>query len=171
MSCIDYTMHPEVIALCTSCTSISCSNGMCAALINKVAEIRGVPVGEPKKRNPSGNSHQQNVAKYEINGEVHTVPEWCRIKGINYNTIMTRKRKGYTLEEALTMPVVEPKGRAGVLHEINGEAHTLREWCEMKKINYQTVMARMNKGISLECALNTPVDGMHKRKHRTLEEV
>lgn len=41
----------------------------------------------------------------EINGEKHTVKEWCEKNNINYGTYKTRKRHGMDTVKALTMPV------------------------------------------------------------------
>ena len=40
--------------------------------------------------------------KYEINGEWHTIPDWCSLYGKDDHLVRYRIKHGYTLEEALT---------------------------------------------------------------------
>lgn len=39
-----------------------------------------------------------------FNGETHTLSEWSRLSGINYMSLKTRLRRGWTIERALTTP-------------------------------------------------------------------
>ena len=46
------------------------------------------------------------TTRIEFNGEVHSISEWARIKGMNRSTLKERlNSKNYTLEEALNTPV------------------------------------------------------------------
>lgn len=40
-----------------------------------------------------------------INGETHTLSQWCEIKGINYYTVMARRRSGWSNEKAVSIPI------------------------------------------------------------------
>ena len=48
------------------------------------------------------NRNKTTTAKFECNGEVHTVKEWAEITGINYQTLFYRYKHGWTPERALT---------------------------------------------------------------------
>lgn len=43
-------------------------------------------------------------------------------------------------------------------YTINGEKKCLTEWCEIYNINYTTVICRLQKGMSINEALQKPVD-------------
>ena len=46
------------------------------------------------------------TTRIEFNGEVHSISEWARIKGMNRSTLKERlNSKNYTLEEALNTPI------------------------------------------------------------------
>lgn len=40
-----------------------------------------------------------------IDGETHSISEWCRIKEIGYHVIKQRRARGMTNEEAITTPI------------------------------------------------------------------
>lgn len=54
------------------------------------------------------------------------------------------------------LPVHNRKGIHQKLYEINGEKHTLADWCAIYKISQTTVYKRMKSGITLETALGLP---------------
>ena len=46
------------------------------------------------------------TTRIELNGEVHSISEWARIKGMSRSTLKERlKSKNFTIEEALNTPV------------------------------------------------------------------
>lgn len=50
---------------------------------------------------------------YSALGEKHTLPEWARLTGIQYHTLQSRLRSGWSIVEALTTPVQGRQKRAG----------------------------------------------------------
>lgn len=48
-------------------------------------------------------------ALYKVGGELKTLPEWADAVGIKYQTLMSRLRKGSSLQDALTRPVQRRK--------------------------------------------------------------
>lgn len=44
--------------------------------------------------------------KYELHGESHTLPEWCKRYSVATALVRSRINNGWELETALTMPVV-----------------------------------------------------------------
>lgn len=58
-------------------------------------------------------------------GELKTVAEWCRTLNLNYNSVKTRLRLGFTPEEALTAKSYKEKC---IKH--NGKEQNITEWCK-----------------------------------------
>lgn len=46
-----------------------------------------------------------NTRFVTINNETHSINEWCRIMNIGYHVIKQRRRRGMTIEEAITTPL------------------------------------------------------------------
>lgn len=44
-----------------------------------------------------------------INGESYPINEWCRIKGIGYHVVKQRRRRGMSIEDAITTPLDSSK--------------------------------------------------------------
>lgn len=109
---IDYNQLPEVIKFCCNCTKISCNQGKCKELMNMICELKGEEI--PKRFRPRVKPippswDDRKIAEYTINGEAHTLKQWCEIYGIKYHTVYARIRCGRTLEQALTDPLDESK--------------------------------------------------------------
>lgn len=51
------------------------------------------------------NNNTRSCVYVTINGETHTLSQWCEIKGINYYTVMARRRSGWSNEEAISIPI------------------------------------------------------------------
>jgi hypothetical protein len=76
--------------------------------------------------------------------------------------------KGYSPENCKWSTPLEQSNnrRTNRLIEIDGQIHTLAEWCRIKKLNYKMVHRRLTKGWDLSKALNTPKRGNGKQvKH------
>ncbi len=50
-----------------------------------------------------------NVVNVIIGSETHSINEWCRIKGIGYHLIKQRRRRGMSIEDAITTPINKSK--------------------------------------------------------------
>ena len=48
------------------------------------------------------NNNRSTNRYIEHNGEVHTVAEWARIKGVGYDTLWARLKRGWDIEKALS---------------------------------------------------------------------
>lgn len=44
-----------------------------------------------------------------LNGQTHSINEWCRIKGIGYHVIKQRRKRGMNIEDAINTPLNESK--------------------------------------------------------------
>lgn len=105
-----------------------------------------VVTNDKKKVNP--------VYFVEYNGERAPLKTMCRKLGVNYNTTKDRMLKhGMSFEEAVTVPVKKAPRFVAF-----GVTRTMREHCEFYRINYETVRSRMDKGLTLEQALITPLN-------------
>lgn len=52
------------------------------------------------------NNNKNNVKRFEIEGVVHTLSEWCQIYNIKKSTVRARLRRGWDIEKALTTPLL-----------------------------------------------------------------
>ena len=82
---------------------------------------------------------------YVYKGYKGTVKDICLKYCLNYNTVKSRMRRGFSLEDAIE----KPGGKKSAVR--------LRERCEDSGINYETVRARIRSGMTEEEALLTPL--------------
>ena len=92
---------------------------------------------------------------YEINGERHTLPEWCRIYKTNENTVRRALKDGNDLETALKQIEQKTKSRKQI-YTVDGYSGTIKQICDKYKINPETIKYRMKTGMTLEEALRKP---------------
>ena len=90
-----------------------------------------------------------------------TLGKYCKINNLNYSTVITRIRKGYTTEEA-----INPKFKAKIRYDsILVEGRPLKQYCRENNLNYALIRARYkNYGWSLERALSTSQNSITKYK-------
>jgi len=73
------------------------------------------------------------------------IAEAARTANINYNTMYRRIKRGMTVEQAIALPVKDPKD-------------SVRAKTQAAGVNYGTIMRRMHKnGMTLEEAIAKPV--------------
>ena len=127
--------EPEVVAVCANCTREDC-DGVCDDYRNAARKCLGLP---PLRR-------LNYRAKYEFDGESHTLREWSEISGIHCNVLYRRLNSGMTIGEALSRPV-RVKNRAVIEHD--GQAYTLAEWAEALGVSYMTLYMRLRRGMTI----------------------
>lgn len=165
----DYENAPEMIALCTSCTKPDCVE-LCPERGALIRRLKGLPPADRSVR-----KRKSGRAWYEMDGERHTLREWAAMYGMNYRTLVCRiNRDGMDLCSALTTPVSNDRrygrrddGRVAYRgkFEIDGEYHTLKEWCARYGISVGTVAGRIyGQGMDLYTALTLPTDRSNGRK-------
>lgn len=49
-------------------------------------------------------NNRRNSRYFEINGETHTLSEWCELSSVEYGLVKGRLRLGWSIEDALTTP-------------------------------------------------------------------
>jgi hypothetical protein len=82
--------------------------------------------------------------KYTEGGETKCIKDWCKSKGIDYHTVMSRINKGMTYEEALNTPVKDT--RSPTLLTVHGVTKPLRQWSKELGVSKQTMQSRVERG-------------------------
>lgn len=62
---------------------------------------------------------KQFLTKLTHNGETLTISEWAGRKGINPHTIQTRLDRGYSVENAIEIPIVKPPSKSDAEMALN----------------------------------------------------
>lgn len=55
--------------------------------------------------------NSRNTKHITINNQTHSISEWCRIMGIGYYLVKQRRKRGMSIEDAITTPVDKTKQR------------------------------------------------------------
>ena len=112
-----------------------------------------------------------------IDGETHTMAEWCRINNVSVNAACKRiETYGWDPVKAVTKPTrnYEPYGKYsrkrmsderakyGVrwqerVIEYNGESHNVADWARIVGLSRATLDQRLRNGWSIEDALTRPL--------------
>ena len=79
-------------------------------------------------------------SKVLFEGIVDTVSGHCRRHGFNISTVLSRKNRGSTIQEALSKGKHEP-----VLYVVDGISDTLTNHCRRLKLNIRTIYARLKR--------------------------
>jgi len=79
---------------------------------------------------------------------------WSKDTGIERSIIDHRLRKGWSVEQALTVPVLTQP--PPVLLTFNNETHSLATWSKKLNLSYSLLHARYTRGWSTEAILTTP---------------
>ena len=89
---------------------------------------------------------------YTYNGETLTLKEWSRKLGIKYDTLRARVvRRNIPFEIAIN------ESNYDKTVEIDGERHTVTEWCKIKGISSGDVFSRIHRGWSKIDAITIPI--------------
>ncbi len=65
---------------------------------------------------------KQFLTQLTHNGETLTISEWAGRKGIKPHTIQTRLDRGYSVENAIEIPIVKPPSKSDAEMELNDMA-------------------------------------------------
>lgn len=98
-------------------------------------------------------NNKTNNVFLEAFGRRQTGPQWAREFGIKYHTIRARIRKGWSVEDAISKPKVEPGQDKVTMLTVQGETRTVIEWSKISGIAVPTIMARIKKGEPVEQAV------------------
>lgn len=89
---------------------------------------------------------------FTIDDETRCLCEWCRLRGIPVQTVYSRLKAGWSVEQAFT-----PGRFSGIRRdqhkELYGREQTVAAWAREHGLDPQTVYARVRSGESLETAI------------------
>jgi hypothetical protein len=99
-----------------------------------------------------------------FNGKALTLKQWSQETGIGVPTIKYRLKRGWTVEQALTIPAKDPSlycpDKRMLSHD--GETHSVTEWSRKLGIGIGTINYRLKSGWTVADALTKP----SRRAHR-----
>ena len=99
---------------------------------------------------------------YEIDGEKHTLSDWCLIYNISDNTVRKRLKAGITLKTALETPCKNTRGKIYTVHNYTGN---IADICRHFNVSEPYVRYRMTTNkMSLEDAIFQPKKAIGRPK-------
>ena len=101
------------------------------------------------------NNRNNNIV-ITIDNVSHTLSEWADIYKINYSTLRMRLRAGWKIEDALKTKINKKLQRSVEEFSINGESHSIYEWCKKFNKGYSNVRKRLSRGEKLIDILGIP---------------
>lgn len=132
--------------------------------------LRGTDLIPPKLRKdytpPPPKPKKPSKWQIEIKGVIYkSLRDACRALNVKVHNFRNRRNEGYSIEQALGLePIIKPP-RKGLRHyEINGEKMYLSEISRKFKINATTFQRRVERGMSPEEAIKTPLRKKSKGK-------
>lgn len=113
--------------------------------VDVILKPKGVAPASPKRE----------IVKYEVMGQIGTIPELCRHFGIGYKKVQYRiSEKNQSVEQAITDVLSAEKEPEC---SYNGYSGNMKAVCEHFGVRPQTIRYRMKyKGMSFEEAMQTP---------------
>lgn len=103
-------------------------------------------------------NNRTNNTCYSIDGVTKTFTEWCNLYNISDNVAWERINKlNWSPKEAFSTPLHSTSKRYRLI-EINGITKSVAEWCRIYKIQYNTVYARIKRGLSYKDAITLPIN-------------
>lgn len=110
---------------------------------------------------------------YTYNGETHSLSVWGRLKpnGLNYDTLRSRLRDGWSVDDAFSTPKCSFDDDTGDIITINGESHNVTHWCNITGISKSTFYRRLKRGWSVERAATEKSHERHIMKRYRKYEV
>lgn len=135
------------------------------AVIDRIDPLRGYEKENCRWATQKANArHRVDNRLVTANGETLPLWAWVERTGMAYVTILSRLKRGWTPERAMTEPLSDrgqdngPRADAELFTH-NGETLTLRDWSKRLGIGKGTLWTRIKKGWPIEKALSTPTDG------------
>lgn len=87
-----------------------------------------------------------------------SISDLARKKGINVGTALSRLSRGWTLEEAIEIPVERQNKELRVpLYSYKKQFLSVKQLAEKYNINYKTLHKRLSRGWSIEEAIEIPI--------------
>lgn len=96
-------------------------------------------------------------------GRTQCLQDWVNETGLSKAVISNRLKKGWTVEETLTVPSIQGRRQDNVFLTFDGETFTVAEWARKTGINVVTLYWRLKKKWTVERALTTPAKQLAKK--------
>jgi lambda repressor-like predicted transcriptional regulator len=107
---------------------------------------RWIPKAEQSRNRRNGRS-------YTLRGKTLSLKDWSKKTGIHYRALLTRHRRGWPAERALTRVIGAPRTALSY----RNKTMTVTEWAAHSGMNIKTLRSRLDQGWSIAKALSTPV--------------
>lgn len=106
-----------------------------------------------------------------LGNEYWSLKEMAKAYGISYSTFRQRRKRGWTLKETLTKPMMPSLGmRKQVRDHLGNEYESQKEMLEAYGVKYITYHNRLKIGMSVEEALTSPDMRGGKRNKTTMDD-
>lgn len=99
----------------------------------------------------------RRTRNFTLYGMTKCLKDWCHDFGKEPQLVSKRLKLGWTIEDALTMPVDTDFSRPSLFVTLDGITKPLSAWRKVYGIQPTTVLYRIKHGWTLEEALTTPV--------------
>lgn len=98
--------------------------------------------------------NKTNNTTFNVNGENFTMSELCEIYKLKVPTFLKRLQLGWDIEKILSIPV--ERGQRTKQQQIiyKNVIKTIKEWSELTNLSQALIRNRINRGWSIEKALN-----------------
>lgn len=96
--------------------------------------------------------NRRTTLYYTYNGKTLSLKEWSREVGIKYDTLRAR-----VVRRHIPFEIAIKNENFDTTVLLNGERHTVTEWCKIKNLNAGIIFSRINRGWSKVKALTTPI--------------
>lgn len=117
---------------------------------------------------------------FSLDGKTLCLKDWANEVGISYQSICGRLRRGWSLRDALTIPMYgygrgKHKVRGPELRseptryrmlEYNGKTQSMADWSRELGLKAPTICYRLKHGWSVSAALSTPLHGVVSRQDK-----
>lgn len=95
-------------------------------------------------------------------GRSMVISAWADELGVSHQVISQRLRRGWSVEDALTIPPGKAFNWRGTTHKdaatltFDGRTQTYRQWADELGVSTATILSRLKRGWTVERALTTP---------------
>ena len=152
--------------------------------LREMTNAHGISYDTYHKRRAKGLSLEQALSKVRVviqresrkvrdhrGNEYGSLKEMAKAYGVSYSTFKQRRKRGWTLKETLTKPMMPSLGmRKQVRDHLGNEYESQKEMLEAYGVKYITYHNRLKIGMSVEEALTSPDMRGGKRTKTTMDD-
>lgn len=122
--------------------------------VNNVKEIREIKLVDKQPKQSKEVKSVKSVKLYTYKGVTDTLYGLCKSFNANYTKVKYRLKLGFSVEDAFDYKPNKFVHERGKIFTVKGVSGGLRDLCEHFGVNYNTVYARIRKGMNVEEAIN-----------------